>query len=228
MRACLLHPLPVRTQRIVMHKPTRQFRLQTVPAAEEMFLTHYEQMFEWALHLTGHDQARAEDLVHDVFVQLRLGSQDFAATENVEAYLFTVLRNLHRSQLTRAQRSPANPSLLVEYDSVAAGLQALHDDAGQRLETLAELRAICQFVCVRKETAKAASALILHFFHGYYPGEVAALLCVSRPAVKELMRMARLSAAGKNLPRFQREGRRVEYALLAERLHPPEFSVPTE
>lgn len=174
-----------------MHKHTRQFRLHAEPAAEELFLTHYEQMFEWALHLTGHDQAQAEDLVHDVFVQLRLGGADFAAIENLEAYLFTVLRNLHRSQLTRAQRSPANPSLLVEYDSIEAGLQALHDDAGQRLETLAGLRAICQFVCVRKETAKAASALILRFFHGYYPSEITQLLCTSRQAVAELLRVAR-------------------------------------
>jgi RNA polymerase sigma factor (sigma-70 family) len=177
-----------------MRKNTRQFRLHAAPSVEELFLTHYEQMFEWALHLTGHDHARTEDLVHDVFVQLRLGSQDFAAIENVEAYLFTVLRNLHRSQLTRAQRSPANPSLLVEYDSVEAGLQALHDDAGQRLETLEELRAICQFVCVRKETAKAASALILRFFHGYYPSEMAQMLCASRQAVAELLRVARAEA----------------------------------
>ena len=174
-----------------MRKQTLQFKPYAAPSVEEMFLTHYEQMFEWALHLTGHDQARAEDLVHDVFVQLRLGGADLAAIENVEAYLFTVLRNLRRSQLTRAQRSPANPSLLVEYDSVAAGLQALHDDAGQRLETLAELRAICQFVCVRKETAKAASALILRFFHGYYPSEIARMLCTSRQAVAELLRVAR-------------------------------------
>ncbi len=191
MRACLLHSFPMRTQKFVMRKQTRQFMLHAVPAAEEIFLTHYEQMFEWALHLTGHDQAQAEDLVHDVFVQLRLGGADFAAIENLEAYLFTVLRNLHRSQLTRAQRSPANPSLLVEYDSVEAGLQALHDDAGQRLETLAELRAICQFVCARKESAKAASALILRFFHGYYPSEIAPLLCTSRQAVAELLRVAR-------------------------------------
>lgn len=174
-----------------MRKNTRQFRLHAAPSVEELFLTHYEQMFEWALHLTGHDHARAEDLVHDVFVQLRLGGPDLAAIENAEAYLFAVLRNLNRSQLTRARSSPANSSLLVEYDSVAAGLQARRDGTGQRMETLAELRAICQFVGARKETAKAASALILRFFQGYYPSEIAQMLCTSRQAVAELLRVAR-------------------------------------
>jgi DNA-directed RNA polymerase specialized sigma24 family protein len=46
-------------------------------------------------------------------------------------------------------------------------------------------------VCVRKETAKAASALILRFFHGYYPSEITQLLCTSRQAVAELLRVAR-------------------------------------
>jgi RNA polymerase sigma factor (sigma-70 family) len=172
---------------------SKRFHVQrhAVRPVEDLFLTHYEQMLVWALHLTGHDHSCAEDLVHDVFVQLRLGAPDFDAIENLEGYLFTVLRNLHRSQLSRSQRSPANPSLLVEYDSVEAGLRALDKDAGQRLQTLDELRLICQFVGARKESAKAASALILRFFHGYYPSEIAQILCTSRQAIAELLRVAR-------------------------------------
>jgi len=159
---------------------------------EELFLQRYDQMLEWALHLTDHRAAQAEDLVHDAFVQLTLSPPDFKTIENLDGYLFVVLRNLHRSQMQRAMRGPVGPEMLVDYDSALAGLKAA--DPRQHWQAVEELQLVCGYACARKESSKAGTALILRFFHGYYPGEVAALLCVSRPAVKELLRMARSEA----------------------------------
>jgi RNA polymerase sigma factor (sigma-70 family) len=159
---------------------------------EELFLQRYDQMLEWALHLMDHRAAQAEDLVHDAFVQLTLSPPDFKTIENLDGYLFVVLRNLHRSQMQRAMRGPVGPEMLVDYDSALAGLKAT--DPRQHWQAVEELQLVCRYACARKESSKAGSVLILRFFHGYYPGEVAALLCVSRPAVKELLRMARSEA----------------------------------
>jgi RNA polymerase sigma factor (sigma-70 family) len=156
---------------------------------EELFLQRYDQLLEWALHLTDHRAAQAEDLVHDAFVQLTLSPPDFKTIENLDGYLFVVLRNLQRSQMQRAQRGPLGPEALVDFDSAVVGLKA--QDPRQHWQAIEELQLVCRFACARKESSKAGSALILRFFHGYYPGEVAALLCVSRPAIKELLRMAR-------------------------------------
>jgi RNA polymerase sigma factor (sigma-70 family) len=168
-------------------------KLRTVqPGVEDLFVAHYDRMLAWALHLTGRRREQAEDLVHDVFIQLALSPPDFEAVENLEGYLFVVLRNLHRYQSGRVRRGPDGPASTVDYDSAEASLKAA-DPRGQ-LEAVEELRLVCRYACARKETSKAGGALILRFFHGYYPGEIARLLCTSRPAVKELLRAARAEA----------------------------------
>ncbi len=159
---------------------------------EDLFIRHYDRMLGWALHLTDHRAEQAEDLVHDAFVQLTLSPPDFAAIENFDGYLFVVLRNLHRYQLQRGTRGPIGPESTVDYDSAEAGLKAA--DPRQQLQVVEELRLTCRYACERKESSKAGSVLILRFFHGYYPGEIAGILCVSRPAVKELLRAARAEA----------------------------------
>ncbi len=182
----------------MFHKAAQGIARPEVPEAliEELFLQRYDQMLEWALHLIGHGAdhraAQAEDLVHDAFVQLTLSPPDFKTIENLDGYLFVVLRNLHRSQMQRAMRGPLGPEMLVDYDSALAGLKAA--DPRPNWQAVEELQLVCGYACARKESSKAGSALILRFFHGYYPGEVAALFCVSRPAVKELLRMARSEA----------------------------------
>lgn len=57
-----------------------------------------------------------------------------------------------------------------------------------------ELRTVCRYACARKEKAKSACALILRFFHGYYPSEVARVLKTSRPAVDVRLLHARNEA----------------------------------
>jgi DNA-directed RNA polymerase specialized sigma24 family protein len=51
-------------------------------------------------------QAVAEDLVHDAFIQFTLKRPNLSAIGSLDDYLFVMLRNLHISQARRAAQSP--------------------------------------------------------------------------------------------------------------------------
>ncbi|MBS1812156.1 MAG: hypothetical protein JST84_28590 [Acidobacteria bacterium] len=145
-----------------MFRKVAQSIRRTEAFVEELFLQRYEQMLEWALHLTGHCAAQAEDLVPDAFVQLTLSPPDFKAVENLDGYLFVVLRNLHRSQMQRAMRGPTGPESLVNYDSAAASLKSA--DPREHWQAVEELQQFCRYASLRKESSKhCCSALsVIH------------------------------------------------------------------
>src|SRR5260370_16130710 len=93
---------------------------------------------------------------------------------NLEKFFLPALKNLHLPQSRRGARSAHSPRSLVDFDSLRIGLRA--DDLRTQLQIHDELRLICHYACVRKETSKAGSVLILRFFLGYYPSEVAHVL----------------------------------------------------
>ena len=62
------------------------------PSHEELLMRLYDRMLRWALRLTGKQREQAEDLVHDVFVQFTLSCEP-ESIANVEAYLYTMLKN---------------------------------------------------------------------------------------------------------------------------------------
>jgi iron complex outermembrane receptor protein len=64
---------------------------------DDLFLKHYAGLIARAQQLVGRDRHPAEDLVHDVYVRLALRHLDVGTIENIEAYLFTTLRNVHLS-----------------------------------------------------------------------------------------------------------------------------------
>src|SRR5260370_26861701 len=57
-----------------------------------------------------------------------------------------------------------------------------------------QLRRVCDYACVRKETSKEGSLFLLRFFHGYYPGETARLAGIRRVTVDSWLRFARSEA----------------------------------
>src|SRR5260370_28948268 len=103
-----------------------------------------------------------------------------------------MLRNIHVSQVRRSPRSPIRSLSIVEYDSAELGLRVT--DPRTQMNVQDELRTVCQYACARKESSKAGSILILRFFHGYYPDEISKLSRISRPAVKDRLRLARAEA----------------------------------
>ncbi len=163
-----------------------------VPSHEELFIEHYEQLLAWSLQLTGHDRQKAEDLVHDVFIQFTLIQPALNEIENLGGYLFAMLRNLLRSQMRGAARGGDRVISLVDYESAEIGLRSA--DPLARLQARDELRAICRYACARKETSKCGSVLILRYFLGYYPSEIRFITRSSSQAVDFLLSSARREA----------------------------------
>jgi RNA polymerase sigma factor (sigma-70 family) len=161
----------------------------TVERHEDVFLARYARLRAWALQLTGNDRERAEDMVHDAYIQFTFTRPDLNAISNLDGYLYTMLRNLHLSQMRRFARLRHTPLQAVDYDSAEIGLRSA--DPSERIHLKDELWRVCNYGCARKDTSKAGSVLILRFFHGYYPGEIARVFRSTRASVEERLRVAR-------------------------------------
>lgn len=159
---------------------------------EEFFMARYERVRGWAFHLSGHDRERAEDLIQEAFVQFTLTGMELSAIENADAYLFGLLRILHLSRLRRSKRRSHLLHSAIDYDAAIMGLRTT--DAREQLVVRDQLLLICRYACQRKETSKAGSVLLLRFFLGYYPDEIARLSVSTRAAVEERLRLARAEA----------------------------------
>jgi len=163
-----------------------------LPDHEEVFLQRYQRLRLSALQLVQNDQQLAEDLLHDVFLQFTVIRPNLKAIENLDGYLYRMLRNMHLSHLRRTSRMREATRPLLDYDSATAGLETLrHQTESQARD---ELRRICEYALLRKHTSKAASLLILRFFHGYYPTEIAQVLHKSRNVVDVALRTVRAEA----------------------------------
>ncbi len=155
------------------------------PDYEEVFLDYYSQTFNWALQITENDPQKAEDLVHDVFIQLALTELDFNEIDNLKGYIYAMLRNLMRSKLRRESRNLSKTISLEEYESAEIGLGSINIE--HQLHAREELRSICRFLCERKETSKGGSALLLRYFLGYFRNEIQLITRSSESAVDYLL-----------------------------------------
>ena len=165
---------------------------KTTPVShEDLFIERYQAIRSWALQMTN-DHELAEDLVQDAFIQFTFTRPEISGIRNLEGYLYVLLRNLHMSQLRRAARARLQPLSIVEYESAEMSLRAA--DARDQIKAQDELRQICHFACARKESAWVGSVLILRFFHGYYPSEIAQILRTSRASVDQRLMLARSEA----------------------------------
>jgi RNA polymerase sigma factor (sigma-70 family) len=165
------------------------------PSRGELFLQRYNRLLDWAMKLTNQRRAAAEDLVHDAFVQFMLCKLD--GINNLDGYLYGMLRKMRISQLRRSaqQINKMYHLRIADYDSAEGSLEAVlraeSHAVDSRIQIQDELQQICQYVCARKETSKSASILILRFFLGYFPREIAQILRCQDRAVRDLLMTAR-------------------------------------
>src|SRR6185295_5626293 len=159
---------------------------------EAAFIEHYDWLLRWALQFTNNDRERAEDLVQQVFSQLVLANTDLSAVHDIRAYLYTILRNTHLSEMRLAGRSHGESQSIVEYSVADAALGA--SDPYALLQTQDQLRKVCEYACLRKQSSRAGSVLILRFFHGYHISEIAAVLGGTCQAVRQSLKVARNEA----------------------------------
>ena len=169
-------------------------KLRRISASHrDAFLERYEGLHGWALQMTANDRALAEDLLHDLFILFTLSAPELSRIQNLDNYLYTSLRNLHISQLRRTTRGRFEQLEMVEYESARLSLRSIAHGR-DLIQAQDELRRICHYACARKATANSASVLILRFFHGYYPSEIAKVMRSTRNAVDVRLRAARIEA----------------------------------
>ena len=166
--------------------------LKVQSSHEDLFVDRYRQLLAWSMQLTGHDRDLAEDILHDAFVQFTFARPDLNGIRNLDGYFYNMLRNLHISQVRREARNRLQQFPVIEYDSADDGLRTTDLRDQQQVES--DLRKVCNYACARKETASAASVLILRFFHGYYPSEISRILRTSRQAIDVKLLIARREA----------------------------------
>ncbi len=163
--------------------------LKLVPRPEEQFIERYDRLHAWALALTSGNEDRADDLVHDAFIQFTLRRTELGSIQNTDGYLHRMLRNMFLSQMRRSANLLQLPETLADYDSAELGLRIL--DPQTQMQIADELRRICRYGTERKETSKAGSVLILRFFHGYYLNEIAQVLCSPMDSIYSFLKIAR-------------------------------------
>lgn len=167
-------------------------KLGSRPTFEEAFFNHRVRLHEWALQLTGQNHAEAEDLVQELYIRLARAGAIPDRIENTEYYLLTILRNLHHKLLKRARTSAIDELSIVDYEFVERSLKAVDRNGLYFIQE--DLHRVCEYLCGRKNTSRAASIFILRYFLGYFPNEVINVVCSSRGAVDKAIRIARNEA----------------------------------
>jgi RNA polymerase sigma factor (sigma-70 family) len=158
---------------------------------EGIFLDHYGWLLKSARDLCHGSREEAEDLVQDMYVNFVL-SQSTVDTRNpdqLRGYLYRTLKNLFIRKSKRSRDSATNLTI-SDYDSIEIALSSV--DGNELLLVRSRLTEICEYARVRRMTHKAASVLILRFFFGYLPSEIAKVLKSNRAAVDKLTHTARL------------------------------------
>jgi RNA polymerase sigma-70 factor (ECF subfamily) len=70
----------------------RALEWQDKAALEEVYLRYWRSLYDFARNKL-HDNAQAEDVVHDVFVRLMVGSHNVHIQTSLKSYLFQAVRN---------------------------------------------------------------------------------------------------------------------------------------
>jgi RNA polymerase sigma factor (sigma-70 family) len=159
---------------------------------EEIFLSSYSRLRGWAIQIARQDQELAEDLLHDAFIQFTSTQPELGKINNAEAYLYGVIRNLHLSHLRKKTRRDKHTLSIIDFETMRFGLKSAR--FLDNFQTQEELKRICYFLCLRKESSKSASVMILRFFHGYFPGEIARVMRANSQVVKVRLNTARNEA----------------------------------
>lgn len=106
-------------------------------ALREVWHAHHEAMRRFARHLCG-DASRADDLVQEAFVRLWTTHAPIR-TETLRAYLFAIVRNLHRRAARREARDDGPVPDVIDTSPPADELAIQRDDTARVRRALAEL-----------------------------------------------------------------------------------------
>ena len=151
----------------------KTFRMESPDeSVERMLVRHHGRLREWAIGLTRGDRNLADEIVQDLCLHLCLSHPDLREISNLDGYLYTALRHLYLSNVTRASRERLRLVAVEDYDAFSVALHAKDRDA---VDVQNDLLRICHYVLQRKYRSKSASQFLLHFFHGYHRRDVASI-----------------------------------------------------
>src|SRR5579871_151669 len=136
----------------------------------------YPKLTEWAAGIARGQVALAQEIVQDLYVHFSLAKPDLGQVVNVEAYLYTCLRNIYLSTMAKLTRESEQLVSVADFDSMQFALEAHCSEGLWQLQN--DLRRICAYAVWRKESSKSASYLILLFFHGYTRSQTSDIACV--------------------------------------------------
>ena len=154
--------------------------LQRPDSLEDVFLERYEDLLRAALAITG-GRREAEDLVQDAFVRVLLARPDLASIEHPDAYLRTVLRNLHTARLRRKAYRAETPLSIADFDSAPFAARAL--SPSEWTQGRHDIAAACRYACTRRLKSKTGSVFLLRFVHELVPIDIARVARLTRDTV---------------------------------------------
>ncbi|MBB5055587.1 DNA-directed RNA polymerase specialized sigma24 family protein [Granulicella aggregans] len=108
--------------------------------------------------------------------------------EQPEQFLYSCLRYGFLRQRRLSRRIVLEGLTAVDFESVVVSAR---ETRGHEVEWQNDLRCVVAFLCWRKETVRSASLLILRFFHGFFPAEIAQIAILPRTAVYDAIDYAR-------------------------------------
>jgi DNA-directed RNA polymerase specialized sigma24 family protein len=161
-------------------------------AHEREFLLRYDSLYKVCVRLTEGDRSLAEDLLHDAFLHFVNGQPNLDAVTNQDGYLYRLLRNVHLARFRQGAYRFTKTNV-SDFESAGLALRQTANRQGQ-VEAQQDLLRVCTYALARKEHSRAASALILRFFYGYYPAEIAKIMQCPRDSIYQFLRMARIEA----------------------------------
>jgi RNA polymerase sigma factor (sigma-70 family) len=169
----------------------RTWRHAADAATQQEFLDRYEQLLVWALKLTGRQQADAHDLVQEAFIAYATGQRD-EEIKSLNGYLYGILRNLLRADRRRAEQRRRAPWASAE--ATPGALRDQRIDPATHLEARQTLVHIARFARARSRESKTGSVLLLRYFHGYAPREIAQIMGVPASNVDDWLKLGRREA----------------------------------
>jgi DNA-directed RNA polymerase specialized sigma24 family protein len=139
---------------------------------ERILSRYFARLAEWGQILTRGDHTAAEEIVQDLCLHLTVARPDLSGVNDLDAYLYTCLRNMYVSRLARVSRERLRVIQVEDYDAVGMVVACSGADS---VDVQNELIRISDYVMSRKYSSKSASHFILHFFLGYRRSDVAVL-----------------------------------------------------
>jgi RNA polymerase sigma factor (sigma-70 family) len=171
-------------------------QLNWLAHVEELFQTHHQRLFKYACRLTqGHTQD-AEDLVIETFVCLT--QHACTPIENIQknpyAYLSKIMTNVFLAERRRRKtwrRGAELPAGSIDLEQLMlvdpTDLQKQHEQQELLLQ-------VCRYALIRMKNSNLGRVLLLRYFLGYAPREIARILGTTVNAIEKTLSQARAEA----------------------------------